>query len=284
MQIHQASGKSFAYAPGDPSSPDNPTTATNFVTNMTQSLHDENRVNVYVNDAYAFSLDITQVVDLGVKVGKSYTDADLEKFREASEFGKLYNRTLEWVLSRPHSIRETRNYLVHKQIKRRCDNKHREQLKIYRQEHRSENPYNNPGNLDENGKLKFSSSWSESTQILPEISDANIELVMSRLIEHGFLDDLKFAKYFVENRYVKKGISETRLRKDLNAKGISKSIIEEVLMDSSRDPISEMRKIIKKKRAKYSDSKLIAYLARQGFNYTEAKECVENYTEDDESL
>jgi len=256
----------------------------NVVTNMSPSMHDENRVNIYVDDAFAFSLEISQVVDLGVKVGKSYTDEELEKFHDASEFGKLYTRTLEWVLSRPHSAKETHDYLVKKQLKRRLDNRHREQLKEYKKEHRDENPYRNPDNLDENGRLKFRNSrWAESTEILPEISDHNISLVMQKLTEKGFLDDEKFARFFVENRFIKKGVSETRLRKDLSAKGISKSLIDEVLSSSSRDNRSEIIKMIKKKRTKYSDSKLIAYLARQGFDYSLVKDCVENYS-DEESL
>ena len=39
------------------------------ISDIRQAVKNENRVNVYVNDKYAFSLDIAQVVELGVKAG-----------------------------------------------------------------------------------------------------------------------------------------------------------------------------------------------------------------------
>ena len=63
MHIQQVSGR--ASKPGAPDGGP----SKNIVTNMSPSLHDENRVNIYIDDVFAFSLDISQVVDLGVKVG-----------------------------------------------------------------------------------------------------------------------------------------------------------------------------------------------------------------------
>ncbi len=86
------------------------------------------------------------------------------------------------------------------------------------------------------------------------------------------MDDQKFAQYYVENRFVKKGISRKRLRMELVKKGISKEIIDEVL--DNRNDEEEILKIIAKKRAKYDDDKLIQYLCRQGFSYQLAQSLV----------
>ena len=69
------------------------------ITQISPAVKNQDRVNIYVNGKYSFSLNITQLV---------------EEYKHASTFGKLYQRTLEWVLTRPHSIKETRDYLIRK--------------------------------------------------------------------------------------------------------------------------------------------------------------------------
>ena len=63
-------------------------------------------------------------------------------------------------------------------------------------------------------------------------------------------------------------------------KGVSKEIIEEVLADSDRNDEEELKKMIAKKRAKYDDEKLTAYLVRQGFQYDLVRESVRSYGTD----
>ncbi|MBQ3440997.1 RecX family transcriptional regulator [Candidatus Saccharibacteria bacterium] len=91
------------------------------ITDLRQGVKNPDRVNVFVNNRFSFSLDVTQVVDLGVKKGLTISSEQLEEFKKASEFGKLYQRTLEWVLMRPHSERETRDYLYKKIYDKKLD-------------------------------------------------------------------------------------------------------------------------------------------------------------------
>ena len=91
------------------------------ITDLKQGVKNPDRVNVFVNNRFSFSLDVSQVVDLGVKKGLVITAEQLEEFKKASEFGKLYQRTLEWVLMRPHSEKETRDYLYKKIYDRKLD-------------------------------------------------------------------------------------------------------------------------------------------------------------------
>ena len=84
------------------------------VTALTAQQKDPNRINVMVDSKYRFSLDISQVVSLGVKVGREYSDAELAEIEGESQFGKLYARALEYCLMRPHSAREVRDYLWRK--------------------------------------------------------------------------------------------------------------------------------------------------------------------------
>lgn len=211
------------------------------ITNLKQGVKNQNRVNVFVDGKFAFSLGVAQVVDLGVKVGVELSEERLEELKKASEFGKLYQRALEKALTRPHSEREMREYLS-----RKLRNSSSDALEGARP------------------SLRFSEELFEL-----------LETVLRRLIAKGYVDDQRFAEYYVENRFVKKGVSRKRLAMELMKKGVAREIIDEVL--DGRNDEAEILKMIAKKRAKYDDEKLIAYLCRQGFAYDLAKRCVEGY-------
>lgn len=214
------------------------------ITKITAGVKDPNRANIFLNGRFAFSLDVAQIIELGVKVQQSVNKERLKELQEASEFGKLYQRTLEWVLARPRSVNETNNYLKQRKYRRVALNRQRER---------------------------------SGAKPLPELKDSTIALVLKRLIEKGYVDDLRFAQYFVENRQVRKGISTRRLRMELKQKGIDDGLAQCVLDKTGRSEEEEILKVIQKKRKKYDDPKLIAYLIRQGFNAQKAKEAVEHY-------
>ncbi len=214
------------------------------ITNLTSGVRDQNRVNVFINGKYTLSLDARQVIDLHVKVGRQLSKQELQELHQASAFGKLYQRALEWVLMRPRSIQETRTYLKQRQIKRQQNNRQR-----LRQE----------------------------LKPLPEIQHETTKLVLERLIERGYLDDRRFTEFYVENRFVKKGISQKRLRLELVKKGVPESIISEALDQADRNDADELAKMVAKKAKRYEHDKLIAYLCRQGFGYQDVIEAVEAY-------
>jgi regulatory protein len=104
------------------------------------------------------------------------------------------------------------------------------------------------------------------------VSVALTERVFSRLDERGYLNDESFARYWAENRQLRKGISQRKLQAELRAKGVNPTIIEEAIGSNERDDSDELKKVIEKKARRYDDpQKLIAYLARQGFSYDDIK-------------
>ena len=84
------------------------------ITDIRQVVKNPERVNVFVDDAFSFSLDVSQVVDFKLKVGMEISEEQLAEYKNASEFGKLYQRALEWVLVRPRSEKEVNDYLMRK--------------------------------------------------------------------------------------------------------------------------------------------------------------------------
>lgn len=209
------------------------------ITAISVQAKNNDRVNVSVDGSYRFSLDIFQVGDLGLKVGKEYSEAELIALETESQFGKLYTRALEYTMMRPHSSREIRDYLWRK-------------TRTTKYKSRS-------------GEVK------DRAGVSTELTDR----VYQRLNERGYIDDEKFARYWVENRNMTKGASRRKLANELRTKGVETGIIDAALAETDRDDQQELQKIITKKRARYPDEqKLIAYLLRQGFSYDDVKSAV----------
>ena len=207
------------------------------ITNLSTQQRDPNRINVFVDGKYRFSLDVSQVVSLGVKVGREYDEQELAELEQESQFGKLYGRALEYCLMRPHSAREVRDYLWRKTRATRYRSK-------------------------KTGELKER----------PGVSQALVDRVYKRLVEKAYIDDEKFTRYWVENRNQTKGMSRRKLEAELCAKGVANDIIERNLRDSLRNDTDELQKIIAKKRRRYPDEqKFMQYLARQGFSFDDIK-------------
>ncbi|MDR0980028.1 MAG: RecX family transcriptional regulator [Candidatus Nomurabacteria bacterium] len=217
------------------------------ITTLTAGVKDKNRVNVFLGGRFAFSLLLSQVVDNGLKVGLELSEEDEARLRGESDFGKVYQRALEWALLRPHSERELAEYLYKKT-----------------------RPSVRSGKDKAGNFIRL-----ERKGVDAEV----VARVQSRILEKGYVDDEKFARWFVENRRVRKGASRKKLLLELASKGISRDLAERALIDlaadgNGRDEKVEMAKIIAKKRAKYDDDKLVQYLVRQGFNYSDVREAV----------
>lgn len=210
------------------------------ITEITAQVNNTERVNIFVDGIYKFSLDIYQVGDLGIKIGKEYNETQLNELESESQFGKLYARTLEYCLMRPHSAKEVRDYLWRKTMPTKS--RSRKTGEIYTKE---------------------------------GVPKETTERVFNRLVERGYINDESFARYWLENRNQTKGSSLRKLQNELRVKGVSPSIIETMLSESSRNDEDELQKVIAKKRSKYPDTqKLLQYLMRQGFRYDDIKEAL----------
>ena len=239
------------------------------ITDMKQGVKNPNRVNVFINKMYAFSLDVAQVVDFKLKIGKTVSEDELAEYKKASEFGKAYQRALEWVLMRPRSVRELKDYLR----RREMQNEAKERKKEWDKDREIAELIAKGEDVDAE-KLRKRAERTKAKKMKQEKYDFK-DLIVERLIERGYVDDRKFAEFWVENRFVKKGVSRRRLEQELMKKGIDKSIVVEVLSGSERSDEAEIRKMIVKKRGKYDDEKLVAYLCRQGFSYDLVKRLLE---------
>ena len=207
------------------------------ITDISSQQSNLNRVNIYVDGKYRFSLDISQVASLGVKLGREYSDQEINQLEQESQFGKLYSRALEYCLIRPHSAREVRDYLWRKTRLTRYKSK-------------------------KTGEIKER----------PGVSQKLADRVYDRLVEKSYINDDEFTRYWVENRNQSKGMSRRKIEAELRSKGVSDEIIKHNIEQTLRNDADELQKIISKKQSKYPDQqKFIQYLARQGFSYDDIK-------------
>lgn len=207
------------------------------ITDLTVQQGNSNRVNVFVDGKYRFSLDVSQVVSLGVKIGRDYTDQEMMELEQEGQFGKLYARALEYCLMRPHSAQEVRQYLWRKTRDTHYKSK-------------------------SDGKIRIRAGVS------PELASR----VFDKLVNKKYVDDEAFARYWVENRKITQGVSQRKLRAELLSKGVDGKIIDTQLIGRGRSDKDEIRKIIAKKSYRYPDSnRLMQYLARQGFEYDDIR-------------
>ena len=165
------------------------------ITDIKQAVRNENRVNIYVNGKYAFSLDVAQVVDMGVKIGRVISEEKLADYKKASEFGKAYQRALEWVLMRPRSVRELKDYLKRREIQSEA----KERKKDWERDREIADLIARGENVD--AKRLEKRAERTKNRVKYDFKD----LILERLVERGYVDDAKFARYYVENRFVKKG-------------------------------------------------------------------------------
>jgi len=84
------------------------------ITSIKQQVKDPERVSIFVDGKYSFSLNLSELVSQKLKNNQELSEADIKRLRKISEDGKLKARALNWLLMRPHSEREFRDYLKRK--------------------------------------------------------------------------------------------------------------------------------------------------------------------------
>lgn len=259
------------------------------VTSLRGAVRDPHRINVFLDGKFSFSLTLTELADSKLHQGQVLTDPEVERLRNLSGLGKLYQQTLEYCFSRPHSKKEIIDYLERKrlrldiswkrfeehQLKIQNDPEYATRVKEIRQHTKEQNQKIREIDFTENNTYEYRGVQKSNLPTKPadRITSEMIQEVVSRLESQNYINDQDFARYFIENRHQNKGISTKRLIQELKIKGVDNDVIEQAMFDQGtgnlfRDEEVEIEKMIKKQLRKTSDrQKIIAYLARQGFSY-----------------
>lgn len=80
------------------------------ITAIKAQVKNPDRVSVYVDDKYAFSLTHNQLLEQKIHAGLEIDEPRFEALKKASDFGKMYERVVQYVMLRPRSRREVEQY------------------------------------------------------------------------------------------------------------------------------------------------------------------------------
>ncbi|HSX17838.1 MAG TPA: RecX family transcriptional regulator [Candidatus Saccharimonadales bacterium] len=84
------------------------------ITAIKQQVKNPERVSVFVDGKYEFSLSLDELLQQKLKNDDELDKDDVKRLKKISADGKLRMRSMEWLLNRPHSTREFRDYLYRK--------------------------------------------------------------------------------------------------------------------------------------------------------------------------
>jgi len=196
------------------------------ITAIEPQKHDSNRVNVFVEGAFALGLAIDLAVDL--KVGMHLSTADIAELEIADGVERAKERALSYLTHRPRSKAEVRQYLKER-----------------------------------------------------DFSEAVADEVITRLERVGLVDDVDFARFWIENRVKFRPRGRRMLRYELYQKGIADEIIEDALTDY--DETAAIKRVAEKhaRRLQHCDPetfrrRLYGRLARRGFDYALIRDVIES--------
>jgi Uncharacterized protein conserved in bacteria len=96
-----------------------------------------------------------------------------------------------------------------------------------------------------------------------------------------FLNDEKFATWWIEQRVQFRSKSKRELEQELRIKGIPREVREKVLSETKIDEVAEAKKLIEKKKYLWdrlpdleSRKKMSEFLMRKGFNWDVIKKAI----------
>lgn len=126
-----------------------------------------------------------------------------------------------------------------------------------------------------------------------DYNEQHIEKTITYLKDNNYINDLEFAKSFVYDKINLNKYGPERIKYDLIVKGVSRDIMDEVIVIDRGDQINMAREIAYKKIWSYKNDdkrniyrKMSSFLQRKGFSYDiisrVVREVIESIEKDDD--
>ena len=206
------------------------------ITDIDVQKKNKNRVSVFVDGEYSFSLEQIDALRLSLKIGMEITGEDVRKYNIESNLGKARAKAGDMLSRRPYSMHEF--------------------------------------------KAKLSDKG---------FDDVIVDAIADEFLELGYLDDLEYAKMYVEDARMKmKG--DKKIAYELSLKGVSERITREALDTCEEVPLDEIANIINTKYALMNitdykiKQKITAYLASRGFSFSTINDAIRYAAESREHI
>ena len=117
-----------------------------------------------------------------------------------------------------------------------------------------------------------------------ELPEGAEEQILARLVGERFIDEQRFARAFVRDKFRYNGWGRVRIEYELKRRKIAQRHIEEALEElSTEDQLETLRELIRKKRPTVKGKneyeicgKLIRFALGRGFSMDEAEKVIHN--------
>jgi regulatory protein len=126
--------------------------------------------------------------------------------------------------------------------------------------------------------------------LIAGFSATTIDQIVREATEMGWLDDLAYAKLWVHDRLSHKPKGKAMLKRELRAKGVGETEIEEVLSDAAIDEPTLIGQLVAQQMARHQNDdpvsrkrKLYGYLQRRGFSPDAIRRAMKNLGEANDS-
>ncbi len=187
-------------------------------------LRSQKRVNINLDGSFGFGLDLENFMKLQLKVNQELTQEEINEIIKKGELQKSFDKTLAFVMIRPRSLKEVKDYFRRKEI----------DISLY------ENILNRLSRLELVDDNKFAQWWvrqrlefkhKSKKDITFELRQKGIDSqTIKNILETSEIDEVKIAKELVSkkiyrwNKYEEK-IKKQKIAQYLAGKGFSWDII-----------------------------------------------------------
>lgn len=188
----------------------------------------QKRVNIYLDNSFGFGLDLENFMKLQLRVNQELTEEEKNEIIKKGELQKSFDKTLRFVMTRPRSLKEVKDYFRRKQID---DFLHQNILERLEKLELLDDQKFAKWWVDQRLEFKHKSKKDITFELRQKGIDTNI---IKNVLDDGEIDELKIAKELIEKKNYKWSRYEEDERKQkitqyLAGKGFSWDVIGQVL-------------------------------------------------------
>ncbi|GAB4160242.1 MAG: recombination regulator RecX [Candidatus Dojkabacteria bacterium] len=212
------------------------------ITELQVQKRNTNRFNLFVDNKFYGGVSTKTVADNNLYKGKTLTEEELDQLFGIELYNRLFDRAVNYLDKGMRSEFKLKSYIKELIFKKRGD--------WFAQEYQI-----------------------DSEEVCSRIA--------SRLTELGLINDLNYARFYVQERIRLKPRSRYAMISELLSKGISKEIAEQVCDELITDEYQLLKEAYYKKYKATpltkDDSKKISFLQRKGFSWELISQLIDEY-------
>lgn len=192
----------------------------------------QKRVNIYLDNSFGFGLDLENFMRLQLKVNQELTQEEINEIIKKGELQKSFDKTLRFVMTRPRSLKEVKDYFKRKEID---DSLHQNILERLEKLELLDDQKFAKWWVDQRLEFKHKSKKDITFELRQKGIDTNI---IKSVLDDSEIDELKIAKELIEKKNYRWSRYEEDERKQkitqyLAGKGFSWEIISQAVDISS---------------------------------------------------